>query len=124
MHFLVFPEGAESSHMHEEDSLSFNRGYEWWMMAEAKKVEFQFKISYSPAYDYWNSFFQRNPNMRFYGLPWNFPGWIGQGTFSPYTNRTKLVEYIMNWIQGAKDVHGLDIDYIGVRCDLIFKNTS
>ena len=31
-------EGTESSHMHEEWDENYNRGYEWWMMKEAKKV--------------------------------------------------------------------------------------
>jgi hypothetical protein len=30
-------DGTEPSHMHERDDLSCNRGYEWWLMAEAKK---------------------------------------------------------------------------------------
>ena len=58
--------------------------------------------------------FKRNPSIKFYGLPWTFPGWLGGGNFTPYYNRTKLVTYIMNWIHGAKQYYDIDIDYIGV----------
>ena len=30
--------GAEASHMHSEDDEDYMRGYEWWLMREAKKV--------------------------------------------------------------------------------------
>jgi len=30
--------GTESSHMHERWDENYQRGYEWWMMTEAKKV--------------------------------------------------------------------------------------
>ena len=59
-------------------------------------------------------YFQINPNIKLYGLPWVFPGWLGGNTFDPYTNITKLSNYVVNWIEGAKTVHGLHIDYIGV----------
>ncbi|XP_013401026.1 galactocerebrosidase-like [Lingula anatina] len=86
-------DGVESSHMHTEVDVSFQRGYEWWMMKEAKK---------------------RNPNIKLYGLPWVFPGWLGNGTFNPYAMREKLVYYITSWIKGAAKVHNLQIDYIGI----------
>ena len=39
IHLLIcVTEGTESSHMHEEWDENYNRGYEWWMMKEAKKV--------------------------------------------------------------------------------------
>ena len=62
--------------------------------------------------------FQRNPAIKLYGLPWVFPGWLGGSyphTGDPYANITALCHYIVNWIDGAKTVHGLHIDYIGVR---------
>jgi galactosylceramidase len=31
-------DGSESSHMHEPWDENYNRGYEWWLMKEAKKV--------------------------------------------------------------------------------------
>jgi len=30
-------QGAEPSHMHTKDDVNFSRGYEWWLMREAKK---------------------------------------------------------------------------------------
>lgn len=47
-------EGTEASHMHNPDDLNFARGYEAWLMTEAKK---------------------RNPNIKLYGLAWGYPGW-------------------------------------------------
>ena len=32
-------DGTESSHMHSEEDESYNRGYEWYVMTEAKKVD-------------------------------------------------------------------------------------
>jgi galactosylceramidase len=93
-------DGSESSHMHTPFDENYNRGYEWWLMKEAKK---------------------RNPDIKFYGLPWTFPGWVGAGKFDPFANRTATVRYIMNWIDGAWRQHGLKINYIGVwnerNCD-------
>ncbi len=31
-------DGTEASHMHTEDDKNYQRGYEWWLMTEAKKV--------------------------------------------------------------------------------------
>ncbi|ESO82898.1 hypothetical protein LOTGIDRAFT_92651, partial [Lottia gigantea] len=86
-------DGSEASHMHYPWDLNFNRGYQWWMMKEAKK---------------------RNPEIKFYGLPWGFPGWVGGGTQSPYTYPNITTSYISKWILGAKAVHNLTIDYVGI----------
>ncbi|ESO89802.1 hypothetical protein LOTGIDRAFT_218637 [Lottia gigantea] len=86
-------DGTEASHMHNSWEENYERGYEWWLMVEAKK---------------------RNPNIKLYGLPWGFPGWIGAGTRSPYTNPTQTATYIIKWIQGAKEYYNLTIDYIGI----------
>ncbi|XP_022080635.1 galactocerebrosidase-like isoform X1 [Acanthaster planci] len=86
-------DGTESSHMHSPNDENYQRGYEWWLMKEAKK---------------------RNPKIKLYGLPWAFPGWIGNGTQSPYVNVDVTADYIIKWIQGAKTYHNLTIDYIGI----------
>ncbi|XP_061192943.1 galactocerebrosidase-like isoform X2 [Saccostrea echinata] len=86
-------DGTESSHMHHQSDLNFNRGYEWWLLKEAKK---------------------RNPDILLYGLPWAFPGWIGNGTRDPYHNPSLTADYIVKWISGAKEVHNLTIDFIGI----------
>lgn len=46
--------------MHSRTDENYNRGYEWWLMKEAKK---------------------RNPNITIYGLSWGVPGWIGNGNY-------------------------------------------
>lgn len=84
-------DGTEPSHMHSADEENYQRGYEWKVMVEAKR---------------------RNPNITLYGLSWGFPGWVGEGKQSPWTNSTAT--YIVKWILGAKKYYNLDIDYIGI----------
>ena len=84
-------DGTEASHMHSADDENYARGYEWKLMVEAKR---------------------RNPNITLYGLSWGFPGWVGEGRNSPWTNST--VTYTVKWILGAKQYYNLDIDYIGI----------
>ena len=71
-------DGAEASHRYTPDDDSpvrFNRGYEFWLMAEAKK---------------------RNPAIVLYGLPWSWPGWVGgPHGGSPWQNFTLPVDYIV-----------------------------
>ncbi|XP_043840780.1 galactocerebrosidase [Dromiciops gliroides] len=86
-------DGTEPSHMHYPNDENYFRGYEWWLMKEAKK---------------------RNPNIKLIGLPWSFPGWIGDGQNWPYVNSHITALYVVSWILGAKQYHDLDIDYIGI----------
>ncbi|XP_076461151.1 galactocerebrosidase-like isoform X2 [Babylonia areolata] len=86
-------DGTEASHMHNSWEENYQRGYEWWLMVEAKK---------------------RNPNIKLYGLPWGFPGWIGEGTRNPYHNPEVTADYIVCWIKGAKAHYNLTIDYVGI----------
>jgi len=92
-------EGAEPSHMHFDGDENFNRGYEWWLMKEAKK---------------------RNPDIKLYALPWGWPGALDPQASSfvqslnSFVNVSKTVDYTLSWILGAKRVHGLDIDYVGL----------
>ncbi|XP_058511174.1 galactocerebrosidase isoform X2 [Ochotona princeps] len=79
--------------MHYELEESYFRGYEWWLMKEAKK---------------------RNPNIILMGLPWSFPGWLGKGFNWPYVNLQMTAYYVVSWIMGAKRYHDLDIEYIGI----------
>ncbi|WP_320775396.1 galactosylceramidase [Streptomyces sp. CRN 30] len=78
--------GAEPSHMRTPDKVDCDRGYEWWLMEEAKK---------------------RNPAIDFYGLAWGAPGWFEGGFWS-----ADNVAYLMEWL-GCAERHGLDIDYLG-----------
>ncbi|RUS72385.1 hypothetical protein EGW08_019845 [Elysia chlorotica] len=86
-------DGSEASHMHNSWDENYHRGYEWWLMKEAKK---------------------RNPNIKLYGLPWGFPGWLGEFTLSPYAAPEVTADYIIKWVNGAKEVHNLTIDYVGI----------
>jgi hypothetical protein len=81
--------GAEPSHMHSASDEDYNRGYEWWLMEQAKA---------------------RNPDIKLLALEWTAPGWIGGGSnFWSQDN----VDYIVKWIAGAGTYHNLTIDYVG-----------
>ncbi|ESO99011.1 hypothetical protein LOTGIDRAFT_174010 [Lottia gigantea] len=86
-------EGTEASHMHNSWDLNFDRGYEWWLMKEAKK---------------------RNPDIKLYGLPWGFPGFLRDAEGTPWGNIQHTADYIVTWVKGAKEHHKLNIDFIGI----------
>jgi galactosylceramidase len=83
-------EGTEHSHMYKETEENYERGYEWWLMQQAK---------------------ERNPDIQLYGLAWAFPGWVAENK-SALTNKTAT--YIVKWLLAAKTVYGLNIDYVGI----------
>jgi galactosylceramidase len=109
-------EGSEPSYARTRDEFEhprpeyFQRGYEWWLMREAKK---------------------RNAGIRLDILQWGAPDWIGDQDFPDAgdpnalawdqripRNRQKFftrdnADFIAGFIQGAKQYHGLDIDYCG-----------
>ena len=76
-------QGAEPSHMHAKHDLNFSRGYEWWLMREAKK---------------------RNPDLTLDACAWGCPAWVGDGHFWSQD----MCDYYVKWIQGLKSVYGLD----------------
>jgi len=80
--------GAEPSHQHTASDLNCGRGYEWWLMEQAKA---------------------RNPSIKLYALAWGAPGWIGNGTFFS----TDMINYYVSWLDCARTSHGLTIDYLG-----------
>ncbi len=80
-------EGSEPSHMHTASDENYRRGFEWWIMKEAKK---------------------RNPAITLHALAWDFPGWLKE------PNSPATADYLVKWLLGAKRVHGLDIDTIGI----------
>lgn len=130
-------DGSEPSHQHSRsETPSFQRGWEWWMMREAKR---------------------RNPSIRLGALAWGAPGWLGMppssprvdscenftcvksmhpcncnayskdatgspvgcvwnATFAPYCPffSRETARYLVSWLQGAKTVHGLEFDFIGM----------
>ncbi|OIV35398.1 hypothetical protein BIV57_21645 [Mangrovactinospora gilvigrisea] len=80
-------DGAEPSHEHTRGDLDCNRGYEWWIMEQAKA---------------------RNPHIKIYGLAWGAPGWIGNGDFWSQD----MVDYLMDWL-GCAATHHIGVDYLG-----------
>ena len=79
--------GAEPSHEHTRGLINPNRGYEWWLMREAKA---------------------RNPAIKLYALAWAAPGWIGGGNFWSLD----MIGYLVSWLDCAAG-HGLTIDCLG-----------
>jgi galactosylceramidase len=91
-------EGAEPSHMHYKGDENYQRGYEWWLMKEAKA---------------------RNPDIKLYGLPWGWPGWLDPSATADKSAKNAFADpdttanYTLAWLLGAKREHGLVIDYVG-----------
>ncbi|MBO1413440.1 ricin-type beta-trefoil lectin domain protein [Streptomyces sp. FH025] len=80
-------DGAEPSIEHTRGTVDCNQGYEWWLAEQAKA---------------------RNPDIKFYGLAWGAPGWIGNGNF--WSQDT--VDYLMSWM-GCAAQHHLNVSYLG-----------
>jgi hypothetical protein len=78
-------DGSESSIEHTEGNIDCDNGYEWWLMEQAM---------------------DRNPDIKFYGLAWGAPGWLG--TFWS----TATINYLVSWLNCATS-HGLTISYLG-----------
>lgn len=79
-------DGPEPSIERTRGAVDCDRGYEWWLMAQAQ---------------------QRNPNIEFYGLEWGAPGWLDGGRWSDDN-----VSYTVAWLDCARQ-HGFHIDYLG-----------
>ena len=92
-------DGCEPSHQHTRADRNFERGYEWWLMREAKR---------------------RNPEVFLDCLEWGAPAWIGNGDFNSQDN----ADYIAEFLLGARRVHGLNFDFTGgwneTRADMGF----
>lgn len=91
-------DGAEPSHMRSPKDVNYNRGYEWWLMVEAKK---------------------RNPDIILDSLAWGAPGWIGNGHFASQD----MADYVVKFIQGAKSPHHLDMQYTGIWNETEFQSS-
>jgi galactosylceramidase len=79
--------GAEPSHVLTREELldPKPRGYEFWLMAEARK---------------------RNPQIILDCLPWGYPNWVGN-RFSQAS-----ADWFVSFLETAKKHFGLDIDWI------------
>jgi galactosylceramidase len=88
-------DGSEPSHARTREEFEypkpeyFQRGYEWWLMEEARK---------------------RNPKILIEALQWGAPGWIGNGRFYSEDN----ARFVAAFVNGARQYHGVDIDYVGI----------
>ncbi|MGC2398573.1 MAG: LamG-like jellyroll fold domain-containing protein [Acidobacteriaceae bacterium] len=82
-------DGSEPSSMRSRDDHDYTRGYEWWLMEEARK---------------------RNPRIILDTLPWGAPGWVGNGKF--YSQ--DMANYVADFLEGARKYHHLDIAYTGI----------
>lgn len=80
-------DGAEPSHMRSSGDESGERGYEWWLMEEARK---------------------RNPEIVLDSLAWGAPGWVGPGKFFS----KDMAEYVARFLEIAQR-KGLSIQYTG-----------
>jgi hypothetical protein len=83
-------DGSEPSHMRSRTDENYNRGYEWWLMEQAKA---------------------RNPNIILGSLAWGAPGWIGNGHFYSLD----MADYVVKFIEGARKAHALEINDTGIR---------
>lgn len=83
-------QGSELSHMHTRDSINYQRGYEWWLMKQAK---------------------MRDPTLTLDGVAWGAPNWVGNSNF--YS--TDMQHYNIEYIKGLKSTYGINLDAIGCR---------
>ncbi|MGA2448863.1 MAG: galactosylceramidase [Polyangiaceae bacterium] len=84
-------QGSELSHMHTATDENYFRGYEWWLMEQARA---------------------RNPAIYLDATPWSGPSWLGTNN-NLFTQSTAT--YMAKWLNGAKTYHNLDVNYVGCR---------
>ena len=65
--------GAEPSHEHVRGAVNCNRGYEWWLVGQARRAI---------------------PDIKLVGLAWGAPGWIGNGNFWSKDS----IDYLVGWL--------------------------
>ena len=82
--------------MHSRDDLGCGRGYEGFILTEARR---------------------RNPVIKTWGLSWGVPAWIGQGRVAnsslPYFSHDNI-RYQTQWLKCIKATTGITVDYIGI----------
>jgi O-glycosyl hydrolase len=89
-------DGSEPSHQRTATDHDTTRGYEWWLMTEARK---------------------RNPNIILEALPWGAPHWVGNPTAKadePSLYSPNMAQYVVDFIESARRDYGLDIAVVGV----------
>jgi hypothetical protein len=87
-------DGSEPSHMRTALDHDATRGYEWWLMIEARK---------------------RNPHIVLEVLPWGAPRWVGESVAGKETLYSpRMAAYVADFIRTAKRDYSLDIAYAGI----------
>ena len=79
-------QGSMPSHSHFQGDHNYLRGYMWWVMQEAKRS---------------------NAALSLDATGWSAPAWVGNF----WTD--DMVDYYVDWLQGLRDVHGLELDALG-----------
>eukprot|EP01052_Picozoa_sp_SAG31_P002109 SAG31_NODE_71_length_28115_cov_4.128105_9_plen_1065_part_00 len=84
-------DGTEASHMHYRSDLQCNRGYEYWLLEEAR---------------------HRNPELLTFGLSWTVPAWVGNDSYFSQDN----IDYHVAWLECVRSNHTAigNIDAIGI----------
>jgi galactosylceramidase len=82
-------DGSEPTSMRSRGDHNYTRGYERWLMQEARK---------------------RNTKIILDTLAWGAPGWAGGGNF--YSD--DMANYVADFLEGAKKTYGLEIPYTGI----------
>ena len=83
-------DGTEPTHERTRGDLNFTRGYEWWLLQEARR---------------------RNPGLVLDCLAWGAPGWIGR---SDYYSQD-MCDYLVSFLKGAQTTYGLTFDFTGTH---------
>jgi galactosylceramidase len=83
-------QGSEPTHMRTRTDTNFQRGYEWWLIHEAK---------------------QRNPALTIDGVAWGSPGWVGPDNFWS----ADMQHYNIEFIKGMKSHYGYTLDALGCK---------
>lgn len=80
--------------MHTRDDLNCGRGYENWLLTEAKR---------------------RNPAILTYGLSWAVPRWVGDGSGNGTGfHSPDNWQYQTQWLACVKNATGVTVDWIGI----------
>ena len=79
-------QGSMPSHSHWRGDANFERGYTWWVMREAKRL---------------------NPRLSLDATSWSAPQYVGNFWSDD------MVDYYIAWMQGLRQVHGLELDALG-----------
>ncbi len=79
-------QGSMPSHSHWRGDANFERGYTWWVMREAKRL---------------------NPSLSLDATSWSAPHYVGNFWSED------MVDYYISWMQGLREVHGVELDALG-----------